>query len=652
MRWGTQMNAEKLPEKALSQQEFRNLGEASGDLVYSVDQRGVLDHANRAALELVHHTLDELRQRPSLELVPAEHRKHVQQALLRQMLKKQPLSQLELPVQIRSGGTRWLEQHALLLEDERGVFRGFQFVARDISARKESERKLQRTLSQLAAILDATHEGILAVNNEGKVLLTNERFREMWQLPEALLALKDDDSLLSYVANQTTEPEAFLRRVKDLYQNLNAEVEDLIRFKDGRVYERSTRPQRVRGVTEGRIWSFRDVTERNRLYAQMLRSHKMESLGVLAGGIAHDFNNLLTSILGNTEVVMQELPADSPLRETLALVHGAVYRATDLTRQMLHYSGQARIQAQPLLISGLLQELRPLLNASMSKEGQLRFKLASSERPVQGDPAQLRQVFSNLLVNAAEAIGDGSGEISVSIRTEACSREELGKVHLGENLREGNYTIVEVADTGCGMSQDVQKQLFDPLFSTKFTGRGLGMASVLGILRAHRGGIEVDSAPGEGTRVQVYLPSASGAQELTAPAGPLQGAKQSGNGVMLLVVDDEVQVRRITQRVLEKANYEVLTAVDGVDALEVFGAHADEIKAVLLDVSMPRMNGKDALRELRRQRAELPVVLTSGYNREEVFDGGECDESTLFIQKPYSTQDLLAMIDRALQGVV
>ena len=302
---------------------------------------------------------------------------------------------------------------------------------------------------------------------------------------------------------------------------------------------------------------------------------------------------------------------------------------------------------QPLNLSTIVEEMTQLLRVSISKKAVLRSRLESELPAVDADPAQIRQVVMNLITNASDAIGDANGMITVSTGQMDCDRQYLSHTYLDEDLPEGRYVFIEVSDTGCGMDPETRSRLFDPFFTTKFTGRGLGMAAVLGILRGHRGAIQVYSEKGHGTTVKVLLPpSQSAARELPEEVPHDDGWRGSG---VVLVVDDEETVRNLADKALQAAGFTVLLAADGREALEIYRARADEIVAVLLDLTMPGMGGEETFRELHRVRKDVAVLLSSGYNEQEVTERFAGKGLAAFIQKPYRVGDLLAKLRAVLK---
>ncbi|MBN1654966.1 MAG: PAS domain S-box protein [Deltaproteobacteria bacterium] len=384
----------------------------------------------------------------------------------------------------------------------------------------------------------------------------------------------------------------------------------------------------------------RTKAEENRLKleAQIQHVQKLESLGVLAGGIAHDFNNLLMVIIGNADLARRTLSPASPGQVFLQDIETASHRAAELCNQMLAYSGKGRFVVQTVDLNLLVEEMTRMLEVSISKKAVLKYSYAANLPAIEADATQVRQVLMNLITNASEAIGDRSGIISITTGIMKCEQSYLSDTFLDESLREGLYVFLEVADTGCGMTEQVKAKLFDPFFSTKFTGRGLGMAAVLGIVRGHEGTIKIYTEVGKGTTVKVLFP----ASKLPVPIAQIQrdsGPQWRGQGA-ILVVDDEDSVLVVTANMLELMGFQTLSAKDGEEALKIYRSREKEIVCVLLDLTMPHMDGEETFRELRRINREVRVIMSSGYNEQEVTQRFVGKGLAGFIQKPYHYEKL------------
>lgn len=403
-----------------------------------------------------------------------------------------------------------------------------------------------------------------------------------------------------------------------------------------------------RGEFVGAVALLTDITERRGLELKIQQAQKLESLGVLAGGIAHDFNNLLVGILGNVGLAQMDLPVESPAAPALQDIQTAALRAADLTKQMLAYSGKGRFVVQRLSLNRLLDETTHLLSTVISKRAALRFNFAKDLPDVEADASQLRQVVMNLITNASDSLGEDSGVINVSTGVVYADKSYLSTMYLDEALREGDYVYLEVSDSGMGMSADTQSKIFDPFYTTKFPGRGLGLAAVLGILRGHRGAIKVYSEVGKGSSFKILLPCADQAGATPDPTAAPRPEQTPRAAATILVADDEPAVRNVARRVLEKLGFQVITADDGRAAIDLFVRHQAAVSAVLLDMTMPGPSGEDVFRELRRVKPDVRVVLTSGYNEQDATSRFVGKGLAGFLQKPWRPADLEAAMSRAI----
>ncbi|MGH7512313.1 MAG: ATP-binding protein [Gemmatimonadales bacterium] len=367
---------------------------------------------------------------------------------------------------------------------------------------------------------------------------------------------------------------------------------------------------------------------------------KLESIGVLAGGIAHDFNNLLHVVLGNADLARLQLAPESPALEHLDEVVRATQRAAELTQQLLAYSGRGAVETRRLDLSDEVRETATLLRTAISKQAALVWDL-SPDLAINADPTQVRQILMNLITNASDALGESPG--SITLRT---GRTDDPRAGSGTH----DFVFLEVSDTGCGMDTSTLQRIFDPFFSTKFTGRGLGLAAVMGIVESHHGHIRIRTGPGEGTTFRILFPAVGAGADDATPARA-SGADWRGRGTILLAEDEE-GVREVVGRMLERLGFRVLPAEDGVAALEELERSDHTITAVLLDVSMPRLGGSETLRQIRERRPDLPVVLMSGYTEQEVASKllDDSPGAVGFLQKPFLPEDLASVLRHASQA--
>jgi light-regulated signal transduction histidine kinase (bacteriophytochrome)/CheY-like chemotaxis protein len=393
----------------------------------------------------------------------------------------------------------------------------------------------------------------------------------------------------------------------------------------------------------------RDLEARRRMDQRLQQVQKLESLGVLAGGVAHDFNNLLQGVMGNVGLALMDLPADSPATESVLHIESAARRLADLTNQLLAYAGRGKFNTGPVNLAELMTETAGLLRTLLARQAVLKMAPGEEAPVVRADPTQMRQVLMNLITNASEAIGEEAGTITV--RTGVSPLEEIppDEAELGEPLPPGRYAWVEVADTGSGMDPETRARMFDPFYSTKFTGRGLGLAAVLGIVRGHRGALRVWTRPGRGTTIRLILPWIE-TESQEAPAPPPAAPAEIPAARTILVVDDEPAVLGVTRRALERGGYRVLPAEDGFAGVKAVTENPGAISLVILDLLMPKMDGEATLREIRALEPELPVLLSSGYTDNELSPEIKALSPSGFIKKPYLPSDLLARVGEILSS--
>jgi signal transduction histidine kinase/CheY-like chemotaxis protein len=381
-------------------------------------------------------------------------------------------------------------------------------------------------------------------------------------------------------------------------------------------------------------------------HAQLLHAQKLESLGVLAGGIAHDFNNLLAVILARIELTTSLLSSEHIARPHVDIVRETALEARMLTKQLLSYSGKGKFEVQSVNLNEMVESMSQLLRASISKSISLRFDLGVLPAPVEIDVTQVRQVLLNLATNAAEAIGSRPGVVTVRTRAIALDESDLRRACVKTNIEPGPHIALEVEDDGSGMDDHVRTKLFDPFFTTKFSGRGLGLAAVLGIVASHRGTILLRTALGVGSCFTVVFPLSNA---VAAPlARPPDAALESfrGEGTVLLV-DDEPSVREVTAEILSSLGYDVMQAESGRRACEIYRQHAERIRIVLLDLTMPEMSGEQTFRALQRIRRDVKVIVLTGYTEDEARLHFVRSELAGFLTKPFVCKELIATLEAA-----
>ncbi len=370
-------------------------------------------------------------------------------------------------------------------------------------------------------------------------------------------------------------------------------------------------------------------------------SQKMAGLGLLASGIAHDFNNLMTVVLGNAELALLDCGGSDG--GSLDEIKRTSLRAAELANQMLVYTGKTTVVVGNIDLSSVVKEMGSLLDVSISKKVTIQYSLAEDLLPVRGDISQFRQVAMNLITNASEAIGDRPGVIAINIHGVELRSGELMNVFPTGQVLEGSYVLLEVSDTGSGMKEETRKKIFDPLFTTKVTGRGLGLASLLNAVQRHNGAVEVKSKVGHGTVFRIYFPvEEEVAEETAADVQELDGG-WNGYGTVL-IADDEEAIREVTTSLLERLGFRVIMAADGLETVDRYIEHSEEISVLLMDINMPRLNGLETALRIRHINPKLPILFMSGYPREQVMSRFGNQPHTDFIKKPFQSRELTVAI--------
>jgi PAS domain S-box-containing protein len=688
------MGEQRRAEQALgeSQERFRALTDNAFDLVAEMDPEGRFTYANPRYEEWLGRPRETLIGTRALDLVHLEDRERTL-AWFRAQNRSAREALLTVRARHRDGGWRWVETSS-------GVYRAGEadrivVNSRDVTRRTQLDAILRRThdelevrveerTSQLHAAVASLEEEVAERHRvEHELRVSEERWRNLSELSSDMsyaVAVEPDGSLtLEWITQAVSRitgysideinqrgwrsllhPEDADRMAPYLsrpLENETREVEGRVITREGEVHWLRVRVTGARSPVDEKLrilGAIRDVTEarqaeeeRQRLEAHMREAQKLESLGILAGGVAHDFNNLLTVILGNQALAISEAEEGSRLANQLDRIRSAAKHAEALTHQMLAYSGKASVSLEPLDLSELVEKMRELLKAAISKKCRLEISLHHERTMVEGNPTQLRQVVMNLVTNASESLHDRPGRVAVRTGLVSADAGYLARTFGGDDLAEGSYVYLEVSDTGEGMDEQITKRIFEPYFSTKFAGRGLGLASVLGIVRGHRGAINLATDPGEGTSFRVLLPPATRAAR-PAP-GRTRPRDTPPRGGTILVVDDEEWVLELAREFLKRSDFDVVTADGGREALEILrGDSGKAIDAVVLDLTMPDLDGQQTFQEIRALRPELPVIVASGFSEEATADRFAPDEIAAFIRKPYEPEDLVEAIRSSL----
>ncbi len=641
-----------------NERRYRTVVDQTGQIVYDLEvATGKVSWFGNTAIEkITGYTPEEMNQggldRWKEMLHPADRAEAT--AHLEHSLRTGEPCHAEYRMRHKDGSYRLIEERGVVLRNERGESTRMLGCMSDISGRKHTETALLLERTMLRQIIDLVPHFIFAKDIHGKFVLANRSVADAYGTGiENLLGktdaefIKDPGQVQHFIADDLevirqgrpkTIPE---ETITDSSGNIRHLSTIKIPFR----FSNSDTPA-VLGVSV-------DISElkkadhaRQQIERKLLETQKLESLGVLAGGIAHDFNNLLTGILGNASLARMDLPPASPILSIIEQIELSTHRAADLCKQMLAYSGKGRFVVQQLNLNQLVEDTTHLLNISINKNCVLRFNLATKLPSISVDATQIRQIIMNLVINASEAIGTQSGVIAISTGVARVNHDYIATLLHPGGITEGDYVFLEVSDNGVGMNAATLEKIFDPFFTTKFTGRGLGLAAVLGIIRGHKGALKVYSEVGRGTTFKVLLPCSDAPAQALASAHPLSEPVWRGQGTVL-VVDDEETVRTVTARILETLGFTTMLAADGKEALELYQKDPARFALVLLDLTMPHMDGEETFRQLRHLNPGVRVILMSGFNQQEAISRFTGKGLAGFVQKPFEVGSVMIAVREA-----
>ncbi|HLY16211.1 MAG TPA: PAS domain S-box protein [Bryobacteraceae bacterium] len=666
-------------EEALKESErrFRTMADTAPVFIWMCDRHGQCDFVNKAWCDFSGRTLEQAIGQGWAESFHPDDRERGMADFTKAFTNREKF-QAEYRMRRADGEYRWILDTGTPRFTPGGRFSGYIGSCIDVTearrdrealrdARDELAQRVEERTAQLVqanaalreseqhyqVLTDLAPVGIFRTDAEGRCIYINERACE-------IIGMNPDEARQGRW-DRILEPEDQRRlgmEWRDVVQGSGpGSLEHRIVRGDGSAVWALTHFSAERdgtGAVTGCIGTVADISERKRaeeetrkLEAQVQHAQRLQSLGILAGGLAHDFNNLLTVILGNARMALQELPHASVSAQYLAEIETATSRAADLTSQMLAYSGKGRFTLQAINLSRLAEEVTNLLQTLIPKKTAVQFNLQTVLPSIEADPGQIRQIVMNLITNAAEAIGEGGGVIKIGTGVMDVSRAYLSGTYFDDHLPAGRYAYLEVSDTGCGMTPETQAKIFDPFFTTKFTGRGLGLAAVIGIVRAHHGALKVSSVPGQGSVFRLLFPASDKTADARTPEA--SSVREGAGGGTILVVDDEAGMRKLARSILEKSGFTVLTASDGAEAIRVYRRHAAEVHAILLDLTMPVMNGEETAAELRRICTDVPIILSSGYSEQELAARLAGKGLAGFLKKPYAPAELTGTLRKVLE---
>jgi PAS domain S-box-containing protein len=617
-----------------------SLVESSDDAILAKDLDGIIQTWNRGAERLYGYKAAEVIGRSAIVLLPAE-RAGEEAEILERIHRGERVDHFETTRLRKDGTLISVSLTVSPIRDDAGLIIGASHIARNVTERT----RLEAATAQLAAIVSSSEDAIISKSLDGVILTWNLGAERLYGYTAEEARFRHMSMLLP--EDRLAEENAILERIRrgDRVEHF----ETVRRHKDGRLIDVSVTISPIRdndGAVRGASHVARDITDRKKFQEQLLQTQKLESLGVLAGGVAHDFNNILVGILANSSLLADSLPPENPYAEPVREIISAAERAAALTRQLLAYAGKGRFVTEDVNLSALIPEIYALVKVTIPPAVQVRLELSDDLPPVEADAGQLQQVIMNLVMNAAEAVGEKPGVVIITTGVEQVG-EPAANDWTKDGLAAGRYVSMEVRDSGCGMDEATLKRIFDPFFTTKFAGRGLGLAAVLGIVHGHKGALRVYSEPGMGSTFKLLFPALARAAR-PAPAPIAASDALSGRG-KVLIVDDEKIVRIAAGATLRRHGYEILEAECGRQAIDVFRADHHSIALVLLDLTMPGMTGEEAMRELQSIDRNVPVLLSSGFNEAEAVRRFIGKGLAGFIQKPYTSGALAAKVKAIIE---
>ena len=643
------VTARRKAEESLRESEarYREIFEDATVGIYQSLPEGRYKMVNRAFAEIGGYETPE-QMIKEVKDIAAQHyvNQHDRELLIRTLAEKGHAFNHVIEFMKRDGTRVWGNINAVAVKDTDGKILYYHGTFIDITDRKKTEDALRLSEERYRMIADFTGQLIYdrdiagdeiqwSGHSESLCGYTHEELNKMgidgWRsriCPDDIERVESVIDLAGREQSVFTVEYRFMKADRSYMQ-----VEE----SGGFTYNEEGNAVRLLGVVKDITDRVLASEEKMKLERQFLYAQKMESLGIMAGGIAHDFNNLLMGIMGSMELAMIETGQGSTIYKNLKRGMAAAKRAADITGQMLAYSGRGHFVMSQISPSSLLEGMSGILRSAVNRSIDIRIELQDNLPEIQADTGQFQQMMMNLITNSSEAIGNQKGEIVISAGAGYFSSAYFGKKGADPELEPGEYLYIDVADTGCGINEDVRKKLFDPFFSTKQTGRGMGLPAVQGIMKGHGGTIIIESEAGNGSKVRALFPVFRKQEmkgEVPAHAA-LTGKGETSSRGLVLVVDDEEVVRELCIEFVRLSGLDAIGAEDGEKGVEIFRRESGNLSCVLLDLSMPRMDGVTAFREIRKIDPDIPVILCSGYSEEDATRSFKGEKLSGFLQKPY-----------------
>jgi signal transduction histidine kinase/ActR/RegA family two-component response regulator len=523
-----------------------------------------------------------------------------------------------------------------------------QALQTEVVKHMQAAEELRWKTAFLEAQVNSSIDGILVVDPNRKTALQNQRFIDLFKIPRHIADGETDENRLQWVAETIKNPEPFIQKVLHLYAHPNEISHDEIELKDGTTLDRHSFSAIGKdGKYYGRVWTFRDITERKRFEAQLIQAQRLETVGKLAGGVAHEFNSILTAIIGQSELILGDLPSDSPLSKNVTEIHRAADRAATLTRQLLAYGRKQILQPETIDLNVVLAGMESTLQHLLGRDVDVRIVPGAGLKAVKIDPGQIEQVIVNLAMNAAAVMPNG-GKFTLETANATLDSEYVSHF---EGLKAGEYVMLAMTDTGTGISPEVKKNLFEPFFTTKGVGQGpgLGLATCYGILKQSGGHINVYSELSRGATFKIYLPQAGARSKI--PALPPTVAPLPRGTETILLVEDDPSLREMASTLLTRLGYTVLTAADGLQALNVKHQRGvGHVDMVFTDVVMPHMSGKELADRFQVLYPQTKILFTSAYTENAIVHQGVLNSGVILLQKPFTPTALAVKVREVLDG--
>jgi PAS domain S-box-containing protein len=622
--------------------------EFSDDAIMAESLGCAITSWNRGAEQIFGYSAAEAIGQP-MSMLFASERQHEGRMILDTICRGESLKRFETICRCQNGHLLNVSLTVSPIRDSSGKIVGASKIARNITPEKQAQQELIWKSAFLEAQVDSALDAILVVDGNVRRILQNQRLLQLFKVPKSIAEDSDDSKLLEHVRSKIKRSKQFIERVEYLYAHPEETGRDEIELVDGTILDRYSAPVLGRdGKYYGRIWTFRDITDRRRLEEQFRQSQKMDAIGQLAGGVAHDINNILGVINLQSELLRVTDSLTAEQLECVTEINATVQRASALTRQLLLFSRREMFQPRNVDLSESITGIAKMLRRILGETIQVQLKLAPAPMLIHGDAGMMDQVLLNLAVNSRDAMPQGG---QLVIETTAVEFDEFAAASNtpSQQMRPGSYVCLSVSDNGCGIARENLAKIFEPFFTTKDVGKGtgLGLATVFGIVQQHQGWINVYSEVNHGTTFRIYLPRLIRASEpKTAAARP--AVQNRGTGTILLVEDD-ASLRISVRKALLKFGYQIIEAASGVKALDVWRQNQESIQLLLTDLVMPEgLNGKDLAARLLLDKPALKVIYMSGYSAEIVSPEAGFHEGVNFLTKPFQVTRLAEMIQEML----